>query len=123
MGGLTLAGRTGEYFTDILLEPRALGDKCEERVRRAWDYFKMSYQQKLDYWTHNTKPARWPQLLAALSYAEVRSVFFTLIGRGPTRLGSHWSRANTMLGQQFYASSFIQSPLLGALPFCWFFTA
>ena len=67
------AGRSGEYFQDILREPEVLRDsKCQEIVRKAQDYFQMSYENKLKYWTQNTKPSRWPQLLAALSYAEVR---------------------------------------------------
>ena len=68
-----MLGRSDQYFQDILKEPEVLRDsKCEEIVRKAWDYFKMSYEKKLNYWTENTKPSRWPQLLAALSYAEVR---------------------------------------------------
>ena len=66
-------GRVDEYFQDILREPEVLRDsKCLQIVRKALDYFKMSYENKLKYWTQNTKPSRWPQLLAALSYAEVR---------------------------------------------------
>ena len=41
-------------------------------VRRGLDYFLLSYTDKLDYWTHRPRPTRWPQLLATLSYAEVR---------------------------------------------------
>ena len=70
---MTPAGRSREYFQDILEEPEVLRDsKCQEIVRKAWDYFQMCYEKKLNYWTQNTKPSRWPQLLAALSYAEVR---------------------------------------------------
>ena len=70
---MTMLGRSAQYFQDILKEPEVLRDsKCEEIVRKAWDYFEMSYEKKLNYWTENTKPSRWPQLLAALSYAEVR---------------------------------------------------
>ena len=65
--------RSSEYFQDILREPEVLRDsKCQQIVRKALDYFQMSYENKLKYWTQNTKPSRWPQLLAALSYAEVR---------------------------------------------------
>ena len=71
--GMTPAGRSEEYFQDILEEPEVLRDsKCQEIVRKARDYFQMCYEKKLNYWTQNTKPSRWPQLLAALSYAEVR---------------------------------------------------
>ena len=77
-----MVDRSSEYFQDILQEPEVLRDsKCQDIVRKALDYFGMSYENKLKYWTQNTKPARWPQLLAALSYAEVRP----LIGPEPFR--------------------------------------
>ena len=39
-------------------------------VTRARSYHELSYEDKLAHWRQNKKPSRWPQLLAAISYAE-----------------------------------------------------
>ena len=65
--------RSPKYFTAALQEPEVLQDaQCVEVVRRGEDYFHLSYEDKLHHWTRHDKPSRWPHLLAALSYAEVR---------------------------------------------------
>ena len=65
--------RSPKYFTAALQEPEVLQDaQCVEVVRRGEEYFQLSYEDKLHHWTRHDKPSRWPHLLAALSYAEVR---------------------------------------------------
>ena len=41
-----------------------------EILEQALAYHGLSHSDKLTYWSHQTKPSRWPKLLVCLSYAE-----------------------------------------------------
>ena len=46
--------------------------EVREVVRRGQEYSRLGYTEQVSHWQHHAKPSRWPQLLATLSYAEVR---------------------------------------------------
>ena len=63
--------RSDDYFENVLRDRRVReSDKCVDMVTRARSYHELSYEDKLAHWRLNKKPSRWPQLLAAISYAE-----------------------------------------------------
>ena len=45
-------------------------DACMAMITKAQNYHSLSEEEKLKHWKKAKRPSRWPQFLAALSYAE-----------------------------------------------------
>ena len=45
-------------------------DDCRMMITRAQKYHLLSDEEKLNHWKKAKRPSRWPQFLAAISYAE-----------------------------------------------------
>ena len=63
--------RSDEYFENVLQDPRLRqSDDCVMMITRAQKYHLLSDEEKLNHWKKAKRPSRWPQFLAAISYAE-----------------------------------------------------